>query len=1021
MERKTIEKYLGRKVEITLMPDGHKSEGVLLKCEDDHIELGRELWVYQMIWGIRPLDDEPVAEQKPVELPKQEHVEIPKPEPKPEKSKAAHEIKFQGELDEYINEMEYASGETESLSADYIRKFKTAKTDKTIQKQQTAAEKILSQYQYAVKINENKPYSARMTDILNSSRQLWRANQNSVIASEVYAFILHIIGENNKSFDIFMRIHDFRAAYMISSPSASRMNALACLIVSEALNPKNFALLLKSEPQQLISMLLWIIVNAVENHNNSTEYRNMCFAYTAAIANHVLGFSSWPNTDELCSPENVSALKEWLNSQKHDNAIMEHAYKTAGSPSVTENESLNNLPDISTRKFEGEVDYFNPNRDKLYGFIKCAALEKYDVQLTSEEAVFFHLNQIEDKDLRRRLLTCKKMRPKFKVSFRVGNNGRGAAAYAIQSRGTEAAQVFKADVFSALSEEGVIEFYARHSTPPFGKVRTKDKTLCTFNEYNVKDPLLAVFLEYSPSVEGHPVRFIRGRNMSGNMQIQNIVSSIPFPEEKVQSWEREGLVKKAKERINHILIPEEDTNEFDSNPELEELVNRSYTPLEPYVITSDSESEQTKPAILEDRKVDTFNELPKFLQDKILNTSAAISETSKILTDNFYSKGHYIEVRNNYLYLVSKFNTDNLSLTNSERAERCFIMARYVYNFFTLADDEDVKLYSLSEEDNIRIMAYKGLEYLLYSELDGTKKNTSRYDTARRYCLLKLADEIKEAGHIGENNAWLRIYVYSYFINGLRHDSRSGKWTAQSISLSGSSLLECNDFGKFFDGLLTLAYVTGAKLLNTILKGLLYNLEYSGELLNRLGLNVNIYQKGNADNEIEACFQKELDQYEKREDISIQDPEVIFSPGLLKILDVQAAIVRLMKKELLVIFGTHEEKLDEILRTKNPILNSDEYNNSLLKTRRKYNTNASLLDVLPINVLGTVMGQYWVNSFGKYFGDKPYEGYWKEKFSKLQHVRDSVFHAHPEYLSREDIEAVKEICFEITECLGLKK
>ncbi|MBQ9589146.1 MAG: hypothetical protein IJR29_03045, partial [Butyrivibrio sp.] len=122
-----------------------------------------------------------------------------------------------------------------------------------------------------------------------------------------------------------------------------------------------------------------------------------------------------------------------------------------------------------------------------------------------------------------------------------------------------------------------------------------------------------------------------------------------------------------------------------------------------------------------------------------------------------------------------------------------------------------------------------------------------------------------------------------------------------------------------------------------------------------------------------------------------------------------------------VIFGTSENNLDDVLRVKNPILNSDEYKNSLVKTRRKYNTNAGLLDVMPINVLGSVMGQYWANSFGKYFGDKPYDSYWKEKFSRLQHVRDSVFHAHPEYLSREDIESVKAICLEITECLGLRK
>ena len=1031
MERKSIEKYLGRKVEITLMPDGRKSEGVLLKCEDDHIELGRELWVYQMIWGIRPLDDEPVVvpvpqpqpqpkpEPEPA-IPETEPEIVLEPEPEPEPVNVLREITFQDELDDCIHEIQQAMNENESLSADYVRKFRTSKPDKI----RNAVEKILSQYQYAVKINENKPYSMRMIDILNASRQLWKANQTNIIASEVYAFFLYVMGENTKSFNVYMKIHDFRAAFMASSSAASKMNALACLIVSETLSPKNFALLLKSEPQQLIAMLIWIIENAAENQNNSKEYRDMCFSYAASIANKVLGFSSWSNYESLCSQENINALKEWLHAQKYDAKIMENAYKTAGNPTVTDIASQFDPSDVSKKKFNGEIDYFNPNRDKLYGFIKCSALDKYDVPLSSEGAVFFHINQIEDKDLRRKLLTCKKMRPKIKVSFRLGDNGRGAAAYEIRERGTESAKVLKADMLSVLSEEGVIDFYARHSTPPFGKVRGKDRNLYTFNEYNVKDPQLAVFLEYSPGVEGHPVKYVKGTNMSGNLQIQNVVSAIPFPEEKVQAWEREGLIKKARERMHLDPDPSDDeTYEFASKAEFEEIVNRSYTPLEPYVIAhdSDSESDKKKPAILEDRSVDTFKELPKFLQDKILSTSGAAHETSKILTDNFYSKGHYIEVRNNYLYLVSKFNTDNLSLTNSERAERCFIMARYVYNFFSLADDEDVKLYSPSEEDNIRIMAYKGLEYLLYSELDGTRKNTARYDTARRYCLLKLADEIKEAGHIGENNAWLRIYIYSYFINGLRNDSRSGKWTAQSISLSGSSLLECNDFNKFFDGLLTLAYVTGAKLLNPVLKGLLYNLEYSGELLGRLGLDGKIYQKGNANDEIQMCFQNELDKYEKREDISIQDPEVIFSPGLLKILDVQAAIVRLMKKELPVIFGVNENKLDEALRVKNPILNSDEYNNSLEKTRRKYNTEASLLDVLPINVLGTVMGQYWVNSFAKYFGEKPYEGYWKEKFSRLQHVRDSVFHAHPEYLSREDIESVKAICLEITECLGLKK
>ena len=428
MERKSVEKYLGRKVEITLMPDGRKSEGVLLKCEEDHIELGRELWVYQMIWGIRPLDDEPES----VSGPEQELVPVSKPEPEPESESEPepvnllHEITFQSELDECIREINQAMNDDESLSADYVRKFKTGKPDKI----QNAAEKILSQYQYAVKINENKPYSMRMIDIVNSSRQLWKANQNNIIASEVYAFFLYVTGENTKSVSVYMKIHDFRAALMASSSAASRMNALACLIVSETLSPKNFALLMNSEPQQLIAMLIWIIENAVENHNNSKEYRDMCFTCTASIAYKVLGFSSWSDYETLCSNENIDALKEWLHSQKYDTKIMDNAYKSAGSPAVIEIESPYEDTNIGRKTLTGEIDYFNPNRDKLYGFIRCSVLEKYNIPLSSEGTIFFHINQIEDKELRRRLMTCKKMRPKFKVTFRIAEEEQQLMRYA---------------------------------------------------------------------------------------------------------------------------------------------------------------------------------------------------------------------------------------------------------------------------------------------------------------------------------------------------------------------------------------------------------------------------------------------------------------------------------------------------------------------------------------------------------------------------------------------------------------
>ena len=257
-------------------------------------------------------------------------------------------------------------------------------------------------------------------------------------------------------------------------------------------------------------------------------------------------------------------------------------------------------------------------------------------------------------------------------------------------------------------------------------------------------------------------------------------------------------------------------------------------------------------------------------------------------------------------------------------------------------------------------------------------------------------------------------------MNGLRFHSSSGKWSAQNVSLSGCSLLEFNDFGKFFEGLLTLAYVTEADIILPTLKALLHNLEYSGSLLSELGLDAGVYSQENADAEILAAFKKKLDGYNKG-DTLILDAEVKLSPEILRILSVQKMIVRLMKDELSRILNTVPENLDDALKKANPMLATEEYMNSLEKTKRKYNPDAGLLDVLPINALGAVMRQYWNECFGAYFGGKPYSSYWKEKFAKLQWVRDPIFHAHPEYIRNEDIDEAKAVCIEIAGYLGARK
>ncbi|MBQ6969134.1 MAG: hypothetical protein IJP85_02270 [Synergistaceae bacterium] len=1050
MNRNIVEQYLGRYVEIMLMPDGRKTSGLLLRCEEDFFALGSDtgeaFYVYPMLWGINPIDA-PQTAQAPAPVPVTVPVTVPltvkAPAPVPVQVPAAAPVtvtvkaepevshSFLEEIDECYDDID-AKIASYVLNTDYVKKFRVDRMDKI----QNSLASILTKYSYAVSVHEDRPYSMRMRQILEEAKTLWRNNQSNIAASEIYGFVLYLMSENAKSVKIYMGIRDFRAAFMASTTAPSRMLAAACLIVSEPLTPKNFAVLLKLEPPQVSALLRWIMTNAVLKIDGPEDHRQMCFRCLCAVSWKMLGFnlSSMPEKNILFSEPNINALKDWLEAQPSDMKIIEDALRLSQKtgPAAREDSEKIKRVDWKTQRFEGEFDYFNPNRDKLYGFIKCPILKRFNVNLRSEGSVFVHINQVEDRALRRKLLVGGKMKPGLRVTFRLGNNIEGPAAYDVKEKNDKIAGPLSVDVMSALSEEGEIDFFARYNTPPFGKIKAKsDKNTYSFNEKNITDPVLAVFLEVDPSPENHPVRFTKSMNTFGKVQIQNVVSAAPFPEEKVKAWEESGLIKKARERLNLDVDDggnkeseqEDQTFEAEMTPELEEIISRPYVPLEIYTpetkgLKYQSRQQHEEGAPKKSLVPETFRELPKFLQDKIIRTSTAGRFSNQYLTDTYYAKGHFKEVKANYLSMVGRFNNDDVSLTNAEKAERCFIMARYVYNFFFFAESYEKKQYPLSEEDNIRIMAYKGLEYLLYSQLDGAKKNEANYDTARRYCLLKIADEIQETRRIDENNEWLRIYIYSYFVNGLRFHSSTGKWSAQNVSLSGYSILEFNDFSKFFDGLLTLGYLTGGELLTSTLKALLHSPEYSGSLLSELGLDSSVYSKENVDAEISASFQKALDGYGKRKDVLIVDAEVKLSPELLRILSIQKMIVKLMKNELTRILKATPETLDDALRKANPILGSEEYMNSLAKTKRKYNPDAGLLDVLPINVLGAVMRHYWIECFGKYFGGKPYLPYWKEKFAKLQWVRDPVFHAHPEYIKNEDIEEVKAVCNEIAECLN---
>ena len=272
MDKKNLEQYLGKNIEITLMPDGHKTSGILLRCEEDHIALGDELWVYPMIWGVRPA----VSEVS---------VSVPAPSAVPVSVPVPDTIKFQDELEKIFNDMA-KNLETFTLNANYVRKFRNKSNGKI----QSIIESILTKYQYAVKTHEDRPYSMRMREIVDTAYRLWKGNKNNLAASEIYAFVLYLTGESEKSVKLYMKIHDFHGAFMAASSAASKILAGACIAVSEPLTPENFAALLKLEPPQLVAVLKWIL------DNNKSE---IVFTHSAALACKILGFSSWKDKEIL--------------------------------------------------------------------------------------------------------------------------------------------------------------------------------------------------------------------------------------------------------------------------------------------------------------------------------------------------------------------------------------------------------------------------------------------------------------------------------------------------------------------------------------------------------------------------------------------------------------------------------------------------------------------------------------------------------------------------------------------------
>ncbi len=350
-----------------LMPDGRKTSGVVLRCDNDFFALGSEsgeaIYVYPIVWGINPIAGSPVIPSPapapvpaPTPIPSASipasaptltpstpapiltltpSVPAPAPAPTPTPAPAPAPVvqqpapvkvpetvpptppavsapeepeeplpSFTDELEECYAELGEKS-DSYVLNPEYVRKFRKDRMDKV----QNSLESILTKYAYAVRVQEDRPYSMRMRQILDEAKTLWRNNQNNIAASEIYGFVLYLMGENARSVKIYMGIHDFQAAFTASNSAASRMLAAACLIVSEPLTPRNFSVLLKLEPPQINSLLRWIISSSVLNLDYPEKHREVCFRCACAVSWKMLGYSpdSLPDKTALLSKQNMGS------------------------------------------------------------------------------------------------------------------------------------------------------------------------------------------------------------------------------------------------------------------------------------------------------------------------------------------------------------------------------------------------------------------------------------------------------------------------------------------------------------------------------------------------------------------------------------------------------------------------------------------------------------------------------------------------------------------------------------------
>ena len=241
--------------------------------------------------------------------------------------------------------------------------------------------------------------------------------------------------------------------------------------------------------------------------------------------------------------------------------------------------------EIPNREFTGKLVAFYYERG-YWGFIESEEVLKLGVPLRDGERVFVHLNQITDDKLREKLMNDRNNTPNIDVIFKLTYNRNGVAADYVREAVNEVqenpvqetpvqetpTEILNSDSNKEIQDEnkienkseiyippivydeseyedGEIEYFRRYEEFPHGEIRVKGNKLYRFEENDVIDPLLAVFLECSPSAEGQLVKFIKTMGKKGKMKAINVKAAVAFPDEKIKDWEKSGLIKKAKERL----------------------------------------------------------------------------------------------------------------------------------------------------------------------------------------------------------------------------------------------------------------------------------------------------------------------------------------------------------------------------------------------------------------------------------------------------------------------------------------